>query len=53
MPARLVVGGLALFGAVTVVQWVLNSLVSIVKFGIIIGLVIAIGAWVLTAKGSR
>lgn len=52
-PARLVVGGLALFGVVSVVQWVMSSLFGIVKFGIIVGLVLAISAWVITAKGAR
>lgn len=53
VPARLVIGGLALFGAVSIVQWVLSSLLGIVRFGIVIAVVVAIVVWVLTAKGNR
>lgn len=53
MPARLVIGGLALFGAVTLVQWVLTSLIAIVKFGLVIVVVVGVAGWVLSAKSRR
>ena len=53
MPARLVIGGLALFGAVTLVQWVLTSLIGIIKFGLVIVVVVGVAGWVLSAKSRR
>lgn len=53
LPARLVVGGLALFGAITLVQWVLSSLIAIVKFGLVIVVLVGVVGWVLSAKGRR
>ncbi len=53
MPARIVLGALAIFGAVTLVSWVLASIISIVKFGLLIVVILGIGAWVVNAKGSR
>ena len=52
-PARIVVGALAIFGAVTLVQWVLTSLLSIVKFGLLVVVIIGVAAWVVSAKASR
>lgn len=52
-PARLVIGALALFGAVTLVQWVLVSLLAIVKFAIVIVVVIGVAGWVVSAKSRR
>jgi hypothetical protein len=53
MPARLVLGALAIFGAVTLVSWVLASIVAFVKFGLLVIVIIGVGAWVVNAKGSR
>ena len=53
LPTRLVVGGLALFGAVTLVQWVLSSLLAIVKFGLVVVVLVGVVGWVLSAKGRR
>ncbi|GJM37170.1 MAG: hypothetical protein DHS20C19_05370 [Acidimicrobiales bacterium] len=53
MPARLVIGGLALFGAISLVQWVLTSLIAIVKFGLMIVIIVGVVGWVLSAKGRR
>ncbi|MEM7143375.1 MAG: hypothetical protein AAF548_20335 [Actinomycetota bacterium] len=53
MPTRLVVGGLALFGAVSLVQWVLASLIGIVKLVLLAVVVIGIVGWVLSAKAAR
>lgn len=53
MPARIVVGALAVFGAVSLLQWVLTSILSIVKFGLLVVVVVGVAAWVVSAKGSR
>jgi hypothetical protein len=53
MPARIVMGALAIFGAVTLVSWVLASIISIVKFGLLVVVIVGVGAWVVNAKGSR
>jgi Flp pilus assembly protein TadB len=53
MPARLVLGALAIFGAVTLVSWVLASIIAFVKFGLLVIVIIGVGAWVVNAKGSR
>ncbi len=53
MPARLVLGALAIFGAVTMVQWAVGALLGIIRFALVVVVVIGVGAWVLNAKGSR
>jgi hypothetical protein len=53
MPARLVLGALAIFGAVTLVSWVLASIIAFIKFGLLVIVIIGVGAWVVNAKGSR
>jgi len=53
MPARVALGALAVFGAVTLVSWVLASIISIVKFGLLLIVIVSVGAWVINAKGSR
>ena len=52
-PAVLVIGALAIFGAITAVQFALGWLVGIVKFLLVVVVVIGIGAWVVSAKGRR
>lgn len=53
MPARLALGALAIFGAVTMVQWVIGAVLGIIKFALVVVVVVAVGAWVVGAKGSR
>jgi Flp pilus assembly protein TadB len=52
-PGRILLGALAVFGAITLVQWVLVSILAIVKFLLLIVVVLAVGAWVVGAKSSR
>lgn len=52
-PGRILLGALAVFGAITMVQWVFVSILAIVKFLLLIVVVLAVGAWVVRAKGSR
>lgn len=52
-PAVVVIAALAVFGAVTLVQWVVGSLAGILKFGLFVVIIVAVGSWVVSAKGSR
>lgn len=53
LPAAIAVGALAAFGAITLVQWLLASILGIAKFVLFVVIVVAIGAWVASAKGRR
>jgi hypothetical protein len=53
LPVLVVVGALALFGAVVLVQWVLASLFGLVRFGLTVVIVVAVAAAVVSAKGRR
>jgi len=53
MPAKIALGGLALFGAVTLVQWVLVSTLRFIRFGLFVVIVIALIGWAINAKASR
>ena len=53
LPARVVIGALAIFGAVMLVQWVIAALLGIVKFALVVVVVVAVAAWIVGAKGSR
>ncbi|MDG2026405.1 MAG: hypothetical protein P8J50_04795 [Acidimicrobiales bacterium] len=53
LPTRLVIGGLAVFGAVSLVQWVLTSLIAFVKFGLLVVVVLGVVGGVLSAKAGR
>jgi hypothetical protein len=48
---RVVIGALALFGAVMLVQWVLASVFGLLKFVLAIVILMAVAAAVLGAKG--
>ncbi|MCU0272047.1 MAG: hypothetical protein MUE34_02330 [Acidimicrobiales bacterium] len=50
---RVVVGALALFGAVVLVQWVLAGVFGLLKSGLAIVVLVAAAAAVLSAKGRR
>ncbi|MEZ5246463.1 MAG: hypothetical protein R2707_15280 [Acidimicrobiales bacterium] len=53
LPARLAIGALAIFGVITMVQWVIGALLGVIKFGLVLVVIVAVGAWVVGAKGSR
>ena len=53
MPARLAIGALAIFGAVTLVQWVIGALIGTIKFVLVLVVAVAVAAWIIGAKGSR
>ena len=52
-PAVVLVAALAIFGAVTAVQWVLASLIGIIKFVLVLVVVVAAAGWVISAKANR
>lgn len=52
-PAVVVIAALAVFDAVTLVQWVVGSLAGILKFGLFVVIIVAVGSWVVSAKGKR
>ncbi len=51
--ARLVIAALAVFGAVTLVQWVLASVLTVVKALLLLVVIVGVGAWVVSTKASR
>ena len=52
-PAIVVIGALAVFGAITGVQFLLGWLLGFVKFGLVVVVVGGVGWWIITAKGRR
>ena len=52
-PAKVALGGLALFGVITVVQWVILSALRFIQFGLFVAVVVAIGVWAVSAKANR
>ena len=53
LPAVIVIGALAIFGAITAAQFALSWIVGIVKFALVLVVVIGVAAWIITAKGRR
>ncbi len=53
LPAVVALGALAVFGAITAVQWVLSSLLGLIKFGLVVVVVVAVAAWVISSKANR
>ena len=52
-PAVVVIAALAAFGAVTLAQWAVGSLAGILKFGLFLVIILAVGSWVVSAKAKR
>ncbi len=52
-PAVVIIAALAIFGAVTLIGWLLGAIVGFLRFGLFIVIVLAIAAWVVNAKGRR
>ena len=52
-PAIIVLGALAILGAITLVQWALSAVLGLIRVAILIVVVVAVGAWVVSAKASR
>lgn len=53
LPAVIVIGALAIFGAITAVQFALSAILGIVKFALVLIVVVGVVAWIVTAKGRR
>ncbi len=52
-PASVVLGALAILGAITLVQWALSAVLGLIRVAILIVVVVAVGAWVVSAKANR
>lgn len=52
-PAVIVIGALAILGAITLVQWALSAVLGLIRVVILIVVVVAVGAWVVSAKANR
>jgi hypothetical protein len=53
LPAIVVIGALAVFGAITAVQFALGAVLGVAKFVLIVVVIGAVAAWVVSAKGRR
>jgi len=51
--ATVAIGGLAVFGAITLVQWLLGAVLGLVRFGIAIVVVLAVLAWLFGRRADR
>ncbi len=52
-PAVVVIAALTVFGLITMVQWLVGSIATILRFGLFLLIVLAIGSWLLSAKSRR
>jgi hypothetical protein len=53
LSATIVVGGLALFGAITLVTWVVAAVAGLAKFVIAVVVLMALVAWVAGRRMDR
>lgn len=53
LPAVIIVGALAVLGAITLVQWALSAVLGLIRFAILVVIVVAVGAWVVSVKANR
>ncbi len=51
--AVLVIGALAAFGAITLVQWLLVSVIGLVKVALAIVVLVGLAGWVVSTKANR
>jgi hypothetical protein len=52
-PAKVALGALVVWGGVTVLQWAIFSALRFIRFGLFVVIVVALAAWVVSAKGDR
>ncbi|MEM9203463.1 MAG: hypothetical protein AAGC53_17590 [Actinomycetota bacterium] len=53
LPAKIAIGGLALFGAISVLQWIIAGALRFIQIGIVLVVVMALAGWVVSAKANR
>ena len=53
LPAVIVLGALAILGAISLAQWALAAVLGLIRLAILIVIVVAVGAWVISAKARR
>jgi len=51
--ARVLIGAVLALVAIIVLQWVLAAVLGAIRFVLFIGVVLAAGFWVVTAKANR
>ncbi len=52
-PAVVVLGSLAILGAITLVQWALSAVLGLIRIAILIVVVVAVAAWIVSVKSRR
>lgn len=53
LPALIVIGALAVFGALAVVQWLISALFGVVRVGLVLVIVVAVAALVFWGGPGR
>ncbi|MEM9467891.1 MAG: hypothetical protein AAGA90_21140 [Actinomycetota bacterium] len=52
-PAKIALGGLAVWGAINLLQWVVFSALRFIQLGLFIVIIVSVAGWVLSSKASR
>lgn len=52
-PARVLIGALAVFGTITLVQWIIVSLLGIIKLALLVVVIVAVAGWIINTKSAR
>ena len=53
LPAKVVIGALALFGALAVVQWLVGALFGLIRLALLVALVVGVAGLVLWGGPDR
>jgi hypothetical protein len=53
LAATVAIGGLAVFGAIALVQWLLGAVLGLVRFAIVVVVVVAVLSWLLGRRADR
>ncbi|QGG96462.1 hypothetical protein [Actinomarinicola tropica] len=53
LAATIAIGGLALFGAITLAGWLLSALVGFIRFGIAVVVIFAVISWLAGRRADR
>lgn len=53
LPAVILIGALAVFGAIAAVQWILASLLGLLKVALVLVILGAVAVWAVSAKANR
>lgn len=53
LPAKVALGAFALFGVLTILQWVILSTLRFIQLGLFVVIVVALFGWAVSAKANR